>query len=398
MQTSHTTSPQKSANLHHLTDIYHRLDIDLQPQYPIYIGAGIYDQAQLIEMHLSKKCTQILIVSNDRVAPLHLSRLENSLKQYFQTKYEKQSEGQNQISKIQIQTLILPDGESYKNFEQLQHIIERLLSLNFDRHAMLIALGGGVIGDIVGFAASIYQRGIDFIQMPSTLLAQVDSSVGGKTAINHLRGKNMIGAFWQPKAVISDVLLLNTLDERIFLSGIAEMIKHGVIYDEKYLDFLEINAQKIQEKDAKILAKAIYWACQIKCEIVARDEKESSIRAYLNLGHTFGHAIEAGAGYGRYLHGEAVAIGMMQALKWSVQYEGLELSVAQRIAQLFKNYQLPTALKETDLSAEDYIDYMKLDKKNHQGLIQLILVKKIGDIFIKGVDEQALKQFLSASL
>lgn len=245
--------------------------------YPIYIGEGLLGNAELFRENINSG--QVLIVSNSTVAPLYLKKVCNNFED------------------ITVESLVLPDGEKYKTLEKMNEIIDRLLENRFSRNSCLIALGGGVIGDITGFAAACYQRGIDYIQVPTTLLAQVDSSVGGKTAVNHVAGKNMIGAFHQPQAVIADTSVLTTLDDRELSAGLAEVIKYGLIRDQSFFQWLENNIEKLLNRDAEALAYAIKCSCQNKAEIVAMDEKESGIRALLNLGHTFGHAIETGMNY-----------------------------------------------------------------------------------------------------
>ena len=270
------------------------LNVDLEERsYPIYIGQGLLTQASLLTGHISGK--QALIVSNETVAPLYLDKVQSMLAEFNH------------------QAVILPDGEKYKNLEVLNQIYDALLTHKFDRSVTLIALGGGVVGDMTGFAAATYQRGVNFIQIPTTLLSQVDSSVGGKTGVNHPLGKNMIGAFHQPKCVIADTDTLNTLPDKELSAGIAEVIKYGVLGDLEFFHWLETNLVHMLRRDPEALAYSIERSCQDKADIVAADEKESGKRALLNLGHTFGHAIETYVGYGEWLHGEAVATGMLMA-------------------------------------------------------------------------------------
>ncbi|MGB5517546.1 MAG: 3-dehydroquinate synthase, partial [Gammaproteobacteria bacterium] len=267
------------------------LTVDLEERsYPIYIGDGLLGDNELLVKHIPGK--NVLVVSNETVAPLYLDKILTML------------------AGKHVESCILPDGEEYKNLETLNTIYDVLLGKKLDRNTTIIALGGGVIGDMAGFAAASYQRGVHLIQIPTTLLAQVDSSVGGKTAVNHRLGKNMIGAFYQPRAVIADTMTLNTLPERELSAGIAEVIKYGLIRDLPFFDWLQVNMPRLMDRDADGLAYAIETSCRNKAEVVAADEKESGQRALLNLGHTFGHAIEAGLGYGNWLHGEAVAAGM----------------------------------------------------------------------------------------
>ena len=326
--------------------------------YPIYMGAGNLHKAELLTRHI--KSRQVVIVTNETIAPLYLQQVSRHLQQY------------------QLEVVVLPDGEQYKTLANMDIIFSALLSKQFSRNATLIALGGGVIGDISGFAAACYQRGIAFIQIPTTLLAQVDSSVGGKTGVNHALGKNMIGAFYQPQCVIIDVNVLQTLDDRQLAAGVAEVIKYGLIRDADFFAWIEANIGRILAREQDALSYIIDQSCRNKAEIVASDERESGIRAILNLGHTFGHAIETGAGYGVYLHGEAVAIGTCQAADLSRRLGWLDDADVTRIEQLFKKAGLPTK-PPAKLSAQDFISLMAVDKKNVDGNIRLILLKQIGE-------------------
>lgn len=325
--------------------------------YPIYIGSGLLTQTDLYTRHIQAK--QVLIVTNETIAPLYLQTLLNVLSNYT------------------IATVILPDGEQYKTLAQLNTIFDKLLAAKFSRNATLIALGGGVIGDMGGFAAACYQRGIRFLQIPTTLLAQVDSSVGGKTGVNHALGKNMIGAFYQPQAVIIDTEVLNTLDDRQLSAGLAEVIKYGLIRDIAFFEWLETHIDALLTKDKAALSFAIERACINKAQVVAEDETETGVRATLNLGHTFGHAIETGMGYGTYLHGEAVAIGLCQAADLSFRKGWLTNNDVQRIITLVEKARLPT-LPPVALNPEHFIELMAVDKKNISGLIRVILLEKIG--------------------
>lgn len=325
--------------------------------YPIYIGSGLLEQSRLIKQHIKSK--QVLIVTNDTVAPLYLESVSKSLKDYT------------------VEIVILPDGEQYKNTDYLIRIFDKLLSSKFSRNATLIALGGGVIGDMGGFAAACYQRGIAFIQIPTTLLAQVDSSVGGKTGVNHPLGKNMIGAFYQPQCVIADADVLDTLDDRQLSAGLAEVIKYGLIRDAEFFAWLELSIDALLAKDKDALAFAIERSCRNKAEIVAEDETEAGVRATLNLGHTFGHAIETGAGYGAYLHGEAVAIGICQAADLSRRKGWLNDLDVERIIGLVKKARLPVNPPDS-LGSQQFLELMAVDKKNLDGKIRLILLEKIG--------------------
>ncbi len=325
--------------------------------YPIYIGSGLLAKPDWVSEHIKSK--QVLIVTNTVVAPLYLDRLAAQLSGYT------------------TEHLLLPDGEQFKTIASAVAIFDKLLACRFSRNATLIALGGGVIGDLGGFAAACYQRGIPFIQIPTTLLAQVDSSVGGKTGVNHALGKNMIGAFHQPQCVITDTDTLQTLDDRQLSAGLAEVIKYGLIRDYEFFTWLEQNIAALLAKDKDVLAYAIERSCRNKAEIVSEDELESGIRATLNLGHTFGHAIETGMGYGEYLHGEAVAIGICQAADLSQRLGWLNPADVERIIALLKLAKLPTT-PPASLDAGRFLEGMSLDKKNVDGNIRVVLLEKIG--------------------
>jgi 3-dehydroquinate synthase len=325
--------------------------------YPIYIGAGLLAQAELLTKHIRSK--QVLIVTNETIAPLYLAKLQMVLAGY------------------QVETVILPDGEQYKTLQYLEKVFDQLLAKKFSRNSTLIALGGGVIGDMGGFAAACYQRGIAFIQIPTTLLAQVDSSVGGKTGVNHPLGKNMIGAFYQPQCVIADADVLDTLDDRQLSAGLAEVIKYGLIRDPAFLQWLEANMPKLLARDKEALAYAIERSCINKAEVVGEDEFESGVRATLNLGHTFGHAIETGSGYGHYLHGEAVAIGTCFAADLSRRLGWLNDADVKRIIAVFKAAKLPVTPPK-EMTTEQYVDLMAVDKKNVDGKIRVILLEAVG--------------------
>jgi 3-dehydroquinate synthase len=325
--------------------------------YPIYIGSGLLGQAELLTKHIKSK--QVVVVTNETIAPLYLSKIVKNLQGYS------------------VETVILPDGEQFKSLDYVSQIFDKLLACKFSRNATLIALGGGVIGDMGGFAAACYQRGIAFLQIPTTLLAQVDSSVGGKTGVNHPLGKNMIGAFYQPQCVIADADVLDTLDDRQLSAGLAEVIKYGLIRDIEFFEWLENNIDALLARDKQALAYAIEKSCLNKAEIVAIDETETGIRATLNLGHTFGHAIETGAGYGVYLHGEAVAIGTCQAADLSRRKGWLNDEDVARIIALFKKARLPIEPPKT-IDTAQFLELMAVDKKNVDGQIRLILLEKIG--------------------
>jgi 3-dehydroquinate synthase len=325
--------------------------------YPIYIGSDLLEQADLYSRHI--KSRQVIVVTNETIAPLYLPKVLKSLHGY------------------DTKQAILPDGEQFKTLDVVGKIFDQLLASKFGRNATLIALGGGVIGDMGGFAAACYQRGIAFVQIPTTLLAQVDSSVGGKTGVNHPLGKNMIGAFYQPQCVIADAEVLDTLDDRQLSSGLAEVIKYGLIRDPDFFDWLENNMKALLSRDKKALSFAIERSCINKAEVVAEDETEAGVRATLNLGHTFGHAIETGVGYGACLHGEAVAIGTCQAADLSRRLGWLNDPDVARIVSLFKNANLPVN-PPAGMDAQQFLDLMSVDKKNSDGKIRLILLEQIG--------------------
>jgi len=342
--------------------------------YPIYIGEKLLSDESLLTRHIKSK--QVVIVSNEIVAPLYLQTVQQHLSAY------------------EVASVILPDGEQYKTLESLNLIFDTLLANKFSRNTTLIALGGGVIGDMGGFAAACYQRGIAFIQIPTTLLAQVDSSVGGKTGVNHPLGKNMIGAFYQPQAVIIDVDVLATLDDRQFVAGLSEVIKYGLIRDIDFFCWLEDNMDKLLARDKDALIYAIEYSCKTKADVVAEDEHEGGVRATLNLGHTFGHAIETGMGYGRYLHGEAVAIGTCLAADLSMRKGSLTAVDVVRIITLFKHSHLPVT-SPTGLSSSQFIDLMSVDKKNVDGNIRVILLESIGKATLPiAIDRLSLIQTL----
>jgi 3-dehydroquinate synthase len=345
--------------------------------YPIHIGKGLLTRADLLLPHLKRK--QVAIVSNTTVAPLYMATLANTLKQ----------------AGVGVIEIILPDGEAYKNDETLNLIYDALLKNRCERSTTLIALGGGVIGDLTGYAAATYLRGVPFIQIPTTLLSQVDSSVGGKTGINHPLGKNMIGAFYQPKVVLADIDTLATLPAREFSAGVAEVIKYGLIRDADFFDWLETNIKPLMALDEQVLSYAIYRSCLNKAEVVVADEHEAGERALLNLGHTFGHAIENAMGYGVWLHGEAVAAGTMLAANLSKRLGWLASEEVARIAALFACAQLPIA--PPNLGADKYLALMQLDKKVSDGQIRLVLQQAIGKaVMTADYDKAQLQQTLEA--
>lgn len=345
--------------------------------YPIHIGSGLLGRADLLLPHLPRKKT--MVVTNATVAPLYLETLRSML----------HSHGVDVISTI------LPDGEKYKNIETLTLIYDALLSNRCERSTPLIALGGGVVGDMTGYAAATYLRGVPFIQIPTTLLAQVDSSVGGKTGINHPLGKNMIGAFYQPQVVLADIATLNTLPDQELRAGIAEVIKYGLIRDPSFFEWLEMNMERLLARDAEVLQYAIARSCQNKAEVVAADERESGERALLNLGHTFGHAIETGMGYGAWLHGEAVAAGTIMALDLSYRLGWISEQDVTRVRHLFEKAGLPVIAPA--LGVEKYQQLMGLDKKVMGGKIRFVLLKAIGRAVVSGdVPADLLQQTLAA--
>ncbi|MGE6995770.1 3-dehydroquinate synthase [Pseudomonas sp. NPDC047961] len=340
------------------------LQVDLgERSYPIMIGAQLIDQGELLARHIRGK--QVAIVTNDTVAPLYLERLLRSLGEFKLT------------------PIVLPDGEAQKNWQTLQLIFDALLSARHDRNTTIVALGGGVIGDMAGFAAASYQRGVEFIQVPTTLLSQVDSSVGGKTGINHPLGKNMIGAFYQPQAVLIDTSTLATLPSRELSAGLAEVIKYGLICDEPFLGWLEENIDRLRTLDQVALTEAIKRSCEAKAKVVGADERESGIRATLNLGHTFGHAIETHQGYGVWLHGEAVSAGTVMALEMSSRLGWISADERDRAVRLLSRAGLPV-VPPVDMSAEDFLKHMAVDKKVLNGQLRLVLLKRLGEAVVTG--------------
>ncbi|MFN3595357.1 MAG: 3-dehydroquinate synthase [Thiobacillaceae bacterium] len=356
------------------------LTVDLgERSYPIHIGPSLLRQAELILPHLSQP--RVAIVTNTTVGPLYLQTLTQTLVQ----------------AGVDVIPITLPDGEQYKNWETLNRIFDALLQNRAERKTTLIALGGGVIGDLTGFAAACYQRGVPFIQVPTTLLAQVDSSVGGKTGINHPLGKNMIGAFYQPRLVLADTDTLNTLPDRELSAGLAEVIKYGLIRDLPFLTWLEANMERLMARDTQALTYAIYHSCRNKAEVVAADERESGQRALLNLGHTFGHAIEAGMGYGNWLHGEAVAAGTMLAADLSRRMGLITDADVERVEALFRRANLP--VRAPNLGVDAYLNSMGVDKKVEGGRMRFVLLRRLGEAFVTAeVPPQALKATLSESV
>jgi len=339
--------------------LMHTLHVELgERSYPIYIGRDLLSDADLLSRHVGGG--QVVVVSNDTVAPLYMERVRAAL-------------GERQL----VTEVILPDGEEHKSLDTLSGIFDRVMADGHNRTTTFIALGGGVVGDVTGFAAASYQRGVNFIQVPTTLLAQVDSSVGGKTAVNHPLGKNMIGAFYQPQAVLIDLNTLHTLPPRQFAAGLAEVIKYGLIRDSAFYEWLEEQLPRLIGREEAPLAEAIERSCAIKAEVVAADEREGGLRAILNLGHTFGHAIETGQGYGKWLHGEAVAAGMLLALALSAQRGAIDPAEVGRLRKLLLSAGLPVD-PPGDMSPADFLALMMRDKKVVDGRLRLVLLDAIG--------------------
>lgn len=332
-----------------------------QRRYPIFIGYDL-PSGELLKDYIQSG--QVMIVTNSTIAPLYLADYQHQL--------EKMGK--------KVAHCILPDGEAYKDLQHLNLIFDALLSNKFNRDCTIVALGGGVIGDMAGFAAAAFQRGVAFIQIPTTLLAQVDSSVGGKTAVNHLLGKNMIGAFKQPEAVIADMAVLCTLPDREFSAGMAEVIKYALLGDIEFLAWLEANMDGIMQRDTALLSEVVYRCCQHKARIVANDETEQGERALLNLGHTFGHAIESYMGYGRWLHGEAIAVGMVMAADLSCRNGWISQADVTRVKQILTRAKLPIVVDPIPLDA--FLNYMANDKKVLQGQLRLILLQQLGQAVI----------------
>ena len=353
------------------------LNVELgERSYPIAIGPDLLGDGALLNRHIDGG--KAAIVTNTTVAPLYLKRVAGALR----------AQGREVVE------IVLPDGEEYKNWESLNLVYDALLQNRCDRKTTLVALGGGVIGDLTGFAASSYMRGVPFVQLPTTLLSQVDSSVGGKTGINHPLGKNMIGAFYQPRAVIADTATLDTLPPRELSAGLAEVIKHGAILDADYFAWIEQNIGKLVAREPQAMAYAIARSCEIKAEVVRKDEREGGLRAVLNFGHTFGHAIESGLGYGNWLHGEAVGCGMVMAADLSARLGLVDAATVERVRALVAAAGLPTVAP--DLGAERWIELMSVDKKNEGGAIKFILLKPLGSPSITTAPPEILRATLDA--
>ncbi|MDA1116954.1 MAG: 3-dehydroquinate synthase [Proteobacteria bacterium] len=346
--------------------------------YPIHIGAGALDAAELYQPHLG--AGRVAVVTNAVVGPLYLERVKAALQR---------------AGAADVLAVLVEDGESAKSWGTLDRVFDALLGARLGRDSVIVALGGGVIGDLAGFAAAVYQRGIHFIQVPTTLLAQVDSSVGGKTAVNHARGKNMIGAFHQPRAVIADVAALATLPERELRAGVAEVIKHGFALDAALIGWLESNVERLLARDAAALAHVVRRSCELKAEVVAADEREAGPRILLNFGHTFGHAIEAGSGYGAWLHGEAVAAGMVMAGELSARAAHLPAAEVLRLRRLLQRTGLPVG--GPALGPERYLELMAGDKKAAAGRIRYVLLEAVGRAVLRAdVDERDVRAAIAA--
>lgn len=344
-------------------------------RYVITIGAHLLSDRDFLNEQIEAR--DLLVVTNETIAPLYLDTIRHSL-----------------VDR-NVQSLILKDGEQFKTLDSFRTILDALVEARFNRDAAVIALGGGVIGDMSGFAAACYQRGIDYIQLPTTLLAQVDSSVGGKTAVNHPKAKNMIGAFYQPRAVIADTSTLATLPEREFRAGIAEVVKYGFIYDIDFLSWLEANAGAISARDEAATTYAVRRSCEIKAAVVGVDEREHGLRAILNLGHTFGHAIETATDYTQWLHGEAVAAGMVMAADLSHRLSWISQADLQRVIDLTERFQLPT--RPPRIGAERGRALMGMDKKVLKGTLRLVLLRKLGQAdIVSDYPPQALDETLRA--
>jgi 3-dehydroquinate synthase len=348
--------------------------------YPIYIGSGLLAGGDLLRKHVPGNTA--LVVTNETVAPLYLDRVVAAL-----------SEG----GEIRVEVVILPDGEEHKNMDVLMKVFDKALDARLDRQTTFVALGGGVIGDMTGFAAASYQRGVHFVQIPTTVMAMVDSSVGGKTGVNHPSGKNMIGAFYQPRCVLIDTETLSTLPDREYASGMAEVVKYGLIRDADFFEWLEKHVDALMRRDDALVVRAIERSCVNKAQVVALDEREGGVRATLNLGHTFGHAIETGIGYGEWLHGEAVSVGTVMAADMSLRLGWIDESVAARTLDLLKKFNLPVDVPEC-MTVETFEKLMAVDKKAANGKLRLILLKGElgGCVFTADFDKTTLADTLDA--
>lgn len=361
-----------------LVKVMQTLHVELgERRYPIFIGSQLDPQA-LLAPYIQGK--QVMIVTNATVAPLYLAHYEGAVRALGKA----------------VSVCVLPDGEKYKNIEHLNLIFDALLEAGFNRDCTVLALGGGVIGDMAGFASACFQRGVHFIQVPTTLLSQVDSSVGGKTGINHPLGKNMIGAFQQPQAVLADMAQLKTLPERELSAGLAEVIKYALLGDIEFLAWLEVHMDGLVARDPELLAEAVYRSCAHKARIVANDEKEQGERALLNLGHTFGHAVESYLGYGEWLHGEAVAVGMVMAADLSHRMGWISAEDLRRTKKIILRAKLPVICPKIPL--DQFLAYMSHDKKVLNGQLRLVLMKRLGQAVItKEFDAELMKQAILAN-
>jgi len=354
-----------------------RVDISLGDRsYPIYIGLDLIAQACGLDAVVS--ATSALIVTNSTVGPLYAAALRAALQTRFAS----------------VHLIELPDGESYKDWTTLNLIFDKLLATGCDRKTVLFALGGGVVGDMTGFAAASYMRGVPFVQVPTTLLAQVDSSVGGKTAINHPLGKNMIGAFYQPQLVLCDLSTLATLPARELSAGLAECIKYGPIFDMAFMEWTEAQLDALLARDPTALAHAVRRSCEIKAHVVGLDERESGLRAILNFGHTFGHAIESGLGYGEWLHGEAVGCGMVMAAHLSQRLGGVDAEFVARLTRLIERAGLPVV--GPDLGADRYLELMRIDKKSEGGEIRFVVLDRPGSAVVRAAPDAVVREVLAA--
>jgi len=376
---SHKTPPisetMKTVHINASGQSVQTLKVELgERSYPIFIGQNILDDEKILQGSIQAK--RVVIVTNDVVAPLYLDKLQKRLT----------------LLNKEVSAVVLRDGEEFKTWESLMRIFDHLLAEKCDRKTILLALGGGVIGDMTGFAAATYMRGIPFVQVPTTLLSQVDSSVGGKTGINHPAGKNMIGAFYQPQAVIADTATLNSLPDNELSAGIAEVIKHGAITDLAFFEWLEANMTAIRQRKPEALAHVIVRSCEIKANIVRQDEREGGLRAILNFGHTFGHAIEAGLGFGTWLHGEAVGCGMVLAAEAAYKVGYIDFMQRTRLIQLVSDAGLPTSPPQ--LGFQRWLELMEVDKKNEGGKIRFILIKPLGTAVITEIESQVLSEIL----
>ncbi|KMT09565.1 hypothetical protein BVRB_6g130250 [Beta vulgaris subsp. vulgaris] len=383
--TSTESTPSSSSSFSDMTDssrVPTIVEVDLgNRSYPIYIGSGLLNQPDLLQRHVHGK--RVLVVTNTTVAPLYLDKVVDALTR--------------DNPNISVESVILPDGEQYKDMDNLMKILDKAIESRLDRKSTFVALGGGVIGDMCGFAAASFLRGVNFIQVPTTVMAQVDSSVGGKTGINHPLGKNLIGAFYQPQCVLVDTDTLNTLPNRELASGLAEVVKYGLIRDAEFFEWQEKNMDALMARDPDVFAYAIKRSCENKAEVVSMDEKEGGLRATLNLGHTFGHAIETGFGYGHYLHGEAIAIGTVMAVDMSYRLGWIDESLVERVHNILKKASLPIAPPES-MTVEMFKSIMSVDKKVADGVLRLILLKgPLGNcVFTSDFDKKALDETLAA--